>query len=104
MRSITARKSIAFPDVASTNFCLIQVEYGTRQVLSSSTTRSRGIQKNGSSVQTSPSSTGGKTNTTAVKSVVQEASTPGQPGLHGLGWRRRVRRGTSSSQDRARSV
>src|ERR1035437_2360528 len=73
--------SIPLPAVASMKPCLIQVEYGTRHTRSSSATRSLGIQKKGSSVQASPPSNGGKTNTTAVSSVVQEASTPAQHGL-----------------------
>src|SRR5450631_1182014 len=73
--------SIPLPAVVSMKPCLIQVEYGTRHTRSSSVTRSWGIQKKGSKVQVSPPSDGGKTNTTAVRSVVQEASTPAQHGL-----------------------
>src|SRR5674476_1296138 len=73
--------SIPLPAVVSMKPCLIQVEYGTRHTRSSSATRAWGIQKKGSSVQVSPPSNGGKTNTTAVRSVVQEASTPAQHGL-----------------------
>src|ERR1700720_1838575 len=63
------------------NPCAIQVAYGTRQTRSNSGTRSLGIKKKGNRVQVSPPSNGGNTNTTAVKSVVQEASTPAQHGL-----------------------
>src|ERR1019366_10388809 len=73
--------SIPLPAVVSIKPCLIHVEYGTRHTRSSSDTRSAGIQKKGSSVQIPPPSKGGKTNTTAVRSVVQEASTPAQHGL-----------------------
>src|ERR1700730_14153119 len=72
--------SIPLPAVVSMKPCLIQVEYGTRHTRSISDTRSAGIQKKGSSVHVSPPSNGGKTNTTAVRSVVQEASTPAQHG------------------------
>src|ERR1019366_6564844 len=81
IRSITARWSMTLPDVHSINPCCIQVEYGTRQIRSNSGTRSWGIQKKGSNVQTLHSSKGGNTNTTEVKSVVQDASTPAQHGL-----------------------
>src|SRR5450756_1970224 len=64
--------SIPLPAVASMKPCLIQVAYGTRHTRSSSATRSWGIQKKGSSVQVSAPSNGGKTNTTAVRSLVQE--------------------------------